>query len=56
MNTITITDLTLEELNLLLVALGKLPLETSFGLWAKVKTQAETQLKAAQDNVTQESK
>ena len=56
MNTITLTDLTLEEINLLLTALGKLPLETSFSIWAKVKTQTELQLKAAQADVTQESK
>lgn len=39
-----IKDLTIEEINVILVALGKLPLETTIALFTKIKTQAETQL------------
>ena len=37
-------EFTVEEVNLVLAALGKLPLEASLGLWSKVKTTAESQL------------
>lgn len=40
----TIKELTIEEINLILVALGKLPLETTLQLFTKIKSQAETQL------------
>lgn len=39
-----IKDLTIEEINVILVALGKLPLETTIALFTKIKTQAESQL------------
>jgi hypothetical protein len=39
-----IKELTIEEINLILVALGKLPLESTLALFTKIKTQAETQL------------
>lgn len=38
-------ELTIEEINLILVALGKLPLETTLQLFGKIKAQAEEQLK-----------
>ena len=41
----SLTDLSMDEVNLVLVALGKLPLETSLNLWAKLKKQAEDQAK-----------
>ena len=41
----SLTDLSVDEVNLILAALGKLPLETSLGLWAKLKKQAEDQAK-----------
>ena len=41
----TLTDLNVDEVNLILAALGKLPLETSLNLWAKLKKQAEDQAK-----------
>jgi hypothetical protein len=37
-------ELTIDQVNLLLVALGKLPLEASVGLWAKIKGEAEKQM------------
>jgi len=41
---ITLTDLSLDEVNLILAALGKLPLEHSVQLWAKIKQEAEKQM------------
>lgn len=42
---LTLTDLSPQEVNLLLAGLGKLPLEVSVELWMKVKQQGEAQLK-----------
>lgn len=47
MKEITIT-LTLDELNVLLAGLGKLPLEVSIGVFGKVKAQAESQINPVQ--------
>jgi hypothetical protein len=47
MKEITIT-LTLDELNVLLAGLGKLPLEASIGVFGKVKAQAESQINPVQ--------
>jgi len=41
---ITFSDLSPEEANMLLAGLGKLPLEVSVTLWAKLKQSAEAQL------------
>ena len=38
-------ELTIEDVNLVLAGLGKIPLESSVGTWAKIKQSAETQLK-----------
>jgi hypothetical protein len=43
MNELTI-KLTIEEINLVLSALGKLPLESSLNIFLKVKEQATSQL------------
>lgn len=43
-------ELTLEETNLILAALGKLPLEQTLNLFAKVKQTAEEQLKPKEGN------
>ena len=51
----TIKELTIEEINLILVALGKLPLESSFPLFTKIKGQAELELKEKQESVSQVS-
>lgn len=48
----TIKDLTIEEINVILVALGKLPLESSLTLFTKIKTQAETQLQESKERTT----
>ena len=40
--------LTLDELNVLLAGLGKLPLEASIGVFGKVKSQAESQINPVQ--------
>jgi hypothetical protein len=37
-----------KEVQMLMGALGKLPLETSLDLWAKIRGQAEQQLQAQQ--------
>lgn len=37
-------SLTLEELNVVMNGLGKLPLETSMNVWGKLRAQAEQQL------------
>ena len=50
----TLKDLTIEEINVILVALGKLPLEASLTLFTKIKTQAETQLQETKEKTTQE--
>ena len=53
----TLKDLTIEEINVILVALGKLPLEASLTLSTKIKSQAETQLQEQkQESVSQETK
>lgn len=41
---ITLTDLTIDEVNALLVGLGKLPLESIITLFEKIKQQAQAQL------------
>ena len=38
-------ELSVEEVNLILGALAKLPLETSMNTFTKIKTEAEMQLK-----------
>jgi hypothetical protein len=47
MNEVNIS-LTVDELNGVLAALGKLPLEAVIGLFSKIRAQAETQLAQAQ--------
>lgn len=44
MKELTLT-LTVDELNVLLAGLGKLPLEMAVAVFGKVKAQAESQLK-----------
>jgi hypothetical protein len=41
---ITITDLTIDEINAILIGLGKLPLESVVTLFEKIKAQAQEQL------------
>jgi hypothetical protein len=52
----TIKELTIEEINLILVALGKLPLENTLALFTKIKSQAEEQLKQNKESVSVETK
>lgn len=47
----SIKELTVEEINLILVALGKLPLESTLALFNKIKTQAEAQLQQKKESV-----
>lgn len=49
----TLKDLTIEEINVILVALGKLPLEASLTLFTKIKAQAETQLQESKERTTE---
>jgi hypothetical protein len=51
----TIKELTIEEINLILVALGKLPLESALPLFTKIKSQAELELKEKQESVSNET-
>lgn len=43
MNELTL-QLTIDELNIVMSGLGKLPLETSMNVWGKLRAQAEQQL------------
>lgn len=47
---VSLEELTVDEINIILVALSKLPLESVLQLWTKVKTQAEAQLKVEEVN------
>jgi hypothetical protein len=50
MNDLKITlEVSVNDVNGLLAGLGKLPLESAVDLWARVKSQAEAQIKAAQE-------
>ncbi len=51
----TIKELTIDEINLILAALGKLPLENTLALFTKIKTQAELELKEKQESVSVET-
>lgn len=42
---LTIADLSVNDMNLLIAGLGKLPLEIAADLWLRVKAQGEAQLK-----------
>ena len=42
---VSLEGLTVDEVNIILGALSKLPLENVLQLWTKIKTQAESQLK-----------
>lgn len=41
---ITLTDLTVNDMNIIMAGLGKLPLEAVVELWMRLKAQAEAQL------------
>jgi hypothetical protein len=43
---------TVADAQILLNALGKLPLETSVSVWMKIKNQAEVQIAAANQAIT----
>jgi hypothetical protein len=45
----TLKELTIDEINLILVALGKLPLENTLALFTKIKTQAELEVRPVQN-------
>lgn len=47
---ITLTDLSVNDANLVMAGLGKLPLETSVDLWMRLKQQGEAQIKDAQQS------
>lgn len=42
----TLSDLSVDDVNLLIAGLGKLPLEVAVDLWMRVKAQGEEQLKS----------
>ena len=41
---ITLTDLSVDDINMLIAGLGKLPLEIAADLWLRVKSQCEAQM------------
>lgn len=41
---ITLTDLSVNDMNIIMAGLGKLPLEVVVELWSRIKSQAESQL------------
>lgn len=41
---ITLTDLSVNDMNIIMAGLGKLPMEAVIELWSKLKSQAEAQL------------
>ena len=43
---ITLSDLSVNDVNLIMAGLGKLPLEAVVDLWMRIKQQGEAQLKA----------
>ena len=43
---IALTDLTVNDINIIMAGLGKLPLEATVDLWMRIKQQGEAQLKA----------
>jgi len=43
-------ELTVNDINIIMAGLGKLPLEVSVDLWVKIKTKAEAQFQAEQAN------
>jgi hypothetical protein len=49
---ITLTDLSVNDVNLIMAGLGKLPLEATVDLWMRLKQQGEAQIKAAQGPVS----
>jgi hypothetical protein len=49
---ITLTDLSVNDVNLIMAGLGKLPLEAVVELWSRLKQQGEAQIKAAQEPVS----
>ncbi len=49
---ITLTDLSVNDVNLIMAGLGKLPLEATVDLWMRLKQQGEAQIKAAQEPVS----
>lgn len=45
---LTLTDLSVNDVNLIMAGLGKLPLEATVDLWMRLKQQGEAQLKPAE--------
>jgi hypothetical protein len=43
---ISLSDLSVNDVNLIMAGLGKLPLEAVVDLWLRIKQQGEAQLKA----------
>jgi len=50
-----ITDLTLDEFNVILLGLGELPAKQSINLIIKIQQQARVQIKAKEDNKVSEN-
>lgn len=45
---LTLTNLSVNDVNLIMAGLGKLPLEATVDLWMRLKQQGEAQLKPAE--------
>jgi GTP cyclohydrolase III len=47
---ISLSDLSVNDVNLIMAGLGKLPLEAVVELWSRLKQQGEAQIKDAQQS------
>jgi len=45
---VTLTNLSVNDLNIIMAGLGKLPLEAVIELWSRIKAEAESQLQPPQ--------
>jgi hypothetical protein len=45
---INLTNLTVNDMNIIMAGLGKLPLEAVIELWQRIKAEAESQLKVVE--------
>lgn len=46
---ITLSDLSVNDVNIIMAGLGKLPLEAVVDLWTRIKAQGEAQIKQTQE-------
>ena len=49
---LSLTKLSVNDINIIITGLGKLPLEVSMDLWARIKSQTEEQIKTITKSVS----